>query len=131
MEQDFNLNGAKTRVSDKELETRERASLEIHHRLKMAREMAGYRSAADAAKRLGVNSKTYTAHENGTRGMKMHSVDHYAKFFKVSKAWLLTGTGEPAKTNNILQLPPPKGDKVTQPAFRNVSETTGAIAAAL
>lgn len=61
-------------------------------RLQRAREAAGLPSARAAAERFGWNYDTYAQHENGTRGIT-RSADRYAKAFKVSKAWLLTGEG--------------------------------------
>lgn len=62
-------------------------------RLREAREAAGYLTAADAARALGVKPPTYTHHENGTAGLSRAGA-RYAVFFRVSLDWLLTGRGE-------------------------------------
>lgn len=64
---------------------------EPFHRLKVARVNAGYKSATDAARSMGVKVVTYTAHENGTRGFDKDAL-LYAKHYGVDPAWLLFGT---------------------------------------
>lgn len=64
-------------------------------RLKQARLAAGYSSASDAARALGVSVSTYSAHENGQNGLKLKYAEKYALKFKVSQAWLLTGEEQP------------------------------------
>lgn len=66
-------------------------------RLRMAREAAGYASATDAAKALGVPEQTYYAHENSSRGLA-RAGERYAKFFGVSLDWLMTGRGAGPKS---------------------------------
>lgn len=66
----------------------------IHERLKEAREKAGYRTAADAAKALNVKRPTYYSHENGSIGIRRQVAVNYARKFKVSLEWLLTGRGD-------------------------------------
>jgi hypothetical protein len=68
-------------------------------RLKRARIEAGYGSAAEAARAMGVPTPTYQGHENGSAGLP-RAAERYAAFFKVSLDWLLTGKGgtrRPAK----------------------------------
>jgi len=67
---------------------------EINERLIIARERAGYETAADAARALGVKEPTYYSHENGTSGIRTPVAEKYARKFKVSLMWLLTGQGE-------------------------------------
>jgi phage repressor protein C with HTH and peptisase S24 domain len=62
-------------------------------RLIAARLAAGYSSAASAARAMGIGVATYNHHENGTRGF-VHDGERYARFFRVSLEWLLTGRGE-------------------------------------
>lgn len=62
-------------------------------RLQWAREQAGYPSPREAAIRFAWNYNTYKSHENGARGLKQEAAERYAKAFKVSTAWLLTGEG--------------------------------------
>lgn len=66
---------------------------ELGERLKRAREDAGYADAVTAAAALGANKFTYGQHENGTRGFKRDTAAAYARRFKVSLEWLLTGKG--------------------------------------
>lgn len=60
-------------------------------RLREARESAGYRSAAEAARILDIPEPTYTAHENGSRGFRATSATRYARMFKTTPEWLLFG----------------------------------------
>lgn len=67
--------------------------MELHDRLKLAREQRGFESARDAADALGVPYGTYSGHENGSRGIRPESVFRYAQFFGVNVAWLEHGVG--------------------------------------
>lgn len=62
-------------------------------RLKKARKDAGFRTATDAAKALGIPYPTYAAHENGSRQYEADEAVVYARRFKVPIEWLLTGRG--------------------------------------
>jgi phage repressor protein C with HTH and peptisase S24 domain len=73
-------------------------------RLRRAREAAGYRSSTEAAQAIGVPVPSYTHHENGTRGFSK-SADRYARFFRVSLDWLLTGRGEMKVRGSNFTLP--------------------------
>lgn len=69
-------------------------------RLRWARERAGYSSARAAAIERGWNENTYKSHEQGIRqaeGLKTATAEKYARAFRVSHAWLMTGTGDPLK----------------------------------
>lgn len=83
---------------------------EPHERLAWARRNAGYETATDAAKAMGVYAPTYLGHENGSRGLG-RNLQKYSKFFKVSAVWLLTGEG-PALFRDMVDptadLPPEK-----------------------
>ena len=72
-------------------------------RLKEARERAGYESATDAAKDLGVSKDTYIQHESGIRGFKGRAEDYAAKF-KVSPEWLLWGKASAGRMAEIQEL---------------------------
>ena len=63
-------------------------------RLRAARLAAGFKTAGDAARALGITPPTYYAHENGTRGVNGPVLVAYARAFSVSLAWLLAGEGE-------------------------------------
>lgn len=62
-------------------------------RLKKARLDAGFRTATDAARSLGIRYPTYAAHENGSRQYEADEAVVYARKFKVPIEWLLTGKG--------------------------------------
>jgi SOS-response transcriptional repressor LexA len=66
----------------------------VSDRLRQARQGAGFESVADAARALGVSYPTYAGHENGSRGLRRDSLSKYARRFKVSVDWLLTGKGD-------------------------------------
>lgn len=63
-------------------------------RLKKARLDAGYPNAREAADALGANYTTYGQHENGTRGIPSKAAERYAKKFKVSLDWLISGNAQ-------------------------------------
>lgn len=67
--------------------------MEIHDRLRRARNDAGYLTAKDAADAFGWNEVTYRSHEAGDRGIKKIVAERYAKAFKVSFEWLFLGRG--------------------------------------
>lgn len=67
----------------------------VSDRLRQAREAAGYENAREAANSLGLTYSTYAGHENGSRGPKREQLMQYARKFKVSTDWLLTGKGPP------------------------------------
>lgn len=67
--------------------------MDIHDRLIAARHAAGYETAADAARSLGVSYPTYAGHENGSSGFRHKTAVIYARRFGVSLEWLLTGNG--------------------------------------
>jgi hypothetical protein len=60
-------------------------------RLKAARIAAGFPSASAAATRFGWTYPTYAGHEGGA-GLGRNAA-RYARAFRVSEAWLLTGSG--------------------------------------
>jgi phage repressor protein C with HTH and peptisase S24 domain len=66
----------------------------ISERLRQARQDAGFADAVEAAASLGIKYPTYVAHENGSRGFGRTKAELYARKFKVSLEWLLTGKGQ-------------------------------------
>lgn len=70
-------------------------------RLRTARATAGYKTAADAITRFGWKASTYMAHENSQNGFRSDVARVYAKAFKVSAAWLMTGEGQGPKLRGI------------------------------
>lgn len=79
---------------------------DVHTRLKTARELAGYASAAEAARALGIVEASYFAHENGSRGLRPQVAAKYAERFDVSLEWLLTGRGTPRPGVHSGEMPP-------------------------
>jgi SOS-response transcriptional repressor LexA len=66
----------------------------IGARLQKARTHAGFETAREAARSLGVNVQTYASHENGHGNVRADAAVKYARKFKVNLEWLLTGRGE-------------------------------------
>jgi len=66
---------------------------EVSERLIIARKRAGFETAADAARALGVKLSTYFSHENGSIGLRAEVASKYARKFKVSMDWLIDGKG--------------------------------------
>src|ERR1700674_2597014 len=60
-------------------------------RLRQARQDAAFPSARSAALRFGWTVSTYASHENGQTPVPLDEAPKYARAFKVSAAWLLTG----------------------------------------
>lgn len=68
-------------------------------RLRSIREKRGFKTAKDAASRFGFNYTTYSQHERGQSAIT-RAAKTYAKAYKVSEAWLLTGEGD-GHTNQV------------------------------
>ncbi|MGA1800212.1 helix-turn-helix transcriptional regulator [Sphingomonas sp. 4RDLI-65] len=58
-------------------------------RLRLARERAGFSSAADAARAHRWSEGAYRHHENGTRNYPTKTAEDYARAYGVSASWLL------------------------------------------
>ncbi len=71
--------------------------MEAYERLKLARERAGYKDAAEAARRFGWPEGTYRGHENGSRNFTKKGAERYARAFRVSPEWLFLGIGDDGK----------------------------------
>lgn len=69
-------------------------STEIGNRLRALREASGYSTARAAAQALGVHYQTYVGHENSSRGITPSSLLLYARRYKVTVDWLMTGRGD-------------------------------------
>jgi len=67
---------------------------EAYERLQWARERAGFDTATEAARALGIAEPTYLGHENGSRGFR-RVAERYARRFGVSLEWLITGRTPP------------------------------------
>ncbi|WP_370931916.1 XRE family transcriptional regulator [Bartonella sp. DGB1] len=68
-------------------------------RLTKARIARGFKNARAAALFFGWAYHTYIQHEQGLRGLS-RSAKRYAKAFRVSEGWLLTGEGTEPKMSN-------------------------------
>jgi hypothetical protein len=60
-------------------------------RLKLVREAAGYDTAHDASKALGIPKVTYAHHESAERGISRQKAAIYADAFNVSATYILYG----------------------------------------
>lgn len=74
--------------SDKEKDKAARAL-----RLRLARAHAKFDEPTEAAKFYNWTVSTYLSHENGTRGLTPTVAKKYAKTYKVSFPWLMSGEG--------------------------------------
>jgi phage repressor protein C with HTH and peptisase S24 domain len=79
---------------------------DMGERLRSARFSAGFNSARSAAIKFGWTPSTYAAHENGQNEFDPERAAIYAKAFKVSPGWLLTGEGERNRTPGLGPQPP-------------------------
>lgn len=59
----------------------------------------GFRSAAEAARQFQWNITSYQQAENGTRPPTRDKITEYARNFRVSVSWLLTGNGTPEEVD--------------------------------
>ena len=66
---------------------------EPRHRLRRAREAAGYYSAAEAARAIsGIKTSTLNSNENGHRAISRRMAVVYGEAFGVDPGWILYGT---------------------------------------
>ncbi len=72
-------------------------------RLKAAREMAGFRSARDAALQNDWKESSYRAHENGTRTIGRDDADRYAKRFNTTAQRILFGDGPTSDLDTLMK----------------------------
>lgn len=73
-------------------------------RLRKARTAAGYPSARAAALKFGWGESSYAAHENGQNGIRPTAAAKYAKAFRTSAAYILTGESPPAAPRKTVNL---------------------------
>lgn len=64
----------------------------MHERLREIRKNAGFESATQAADFHRWTVPTYSAHENGSRGMRVDSALKYAQAFRADPCYLAFGT---------------------------------------
>jgi phage repressor protein C with HTH and peptisase S24 domain len=74
--------------------------MDVHERLRAAREKANYDNASDATEAFGWSYSTYAGHENGSRGFNAATAAKYAAAFRVSPEWLLFGDGKLERVEN-------------------------------
>lgn len=72
-------------------------------RLRYIRTLRGFKSAKEAADRFNFVYATYSQHERGQSAITRAAKD-YARAFKVSEGWLLTGDGPGPAANNVVRL---------------------------
>ena len=90
------------------------ADKEMAARLRRARELAGFKTATEAARSLRIAQQTYLSHEAAQNGFT-RSAAKYAGFYRVDLKWLLTGVGSPTTRHieaEIAALPPDKQKQV-------------------
>lgn len=90
-------------------------------RLVKARLKRGYTDAKAAAKRFGYNYDTYIQHERGERGIG-RVAGTYARDFRVSKSWLLTGEGAESSTVPVVGIVGAGGDVAYDTALEGDTE---------
>ncbi|MEO0624100.1 MAG: LexA family transcriptional regulator [Pseudomonadota bacterium] len=92
---------------------------EPYQRLKLAREEAGFRTAAEAAQAFNWNEVTYRAHESGQNGIRPSVAERYARRFRVSPTWLMFGgPGGPADRLSGAADVPAQEEIIRIPRFR-------------
>lgn len=108
--------------------------LERAERLQWAREHAGFATASEAARAVGVGEPTYLGHENGSRGYHRNA-ERYARRFRVRLEWLWSGQGSPVNVHvegdaetELLEafrkLPPDEADAYRQLILRRAQNHT-------
>lgn len=78
---------------------------EAAKRLETARIARGFKTSKEAATYFGWSYDTYAQHENGTRGI-IRAAEKYAKAYRVSTGWLLTGEGKSPDGEQASDLQP-------------------------
>jgi hypothetical protein len=97
----------------------------LHFRLKNARIMAGFRTAAAAIERFGWKESTYRAHENGQNGFPIETAAQYAQAYDIEIENLLFGKGGSEPTQ------PPQEPSLSQPPMLDPARTAHVISALL
>ena len=97
---------------------------DIGRRLKQAREEAGL-SREQVAQRLGVHFTTIQHHENGRNELRPGPAQAYAKLYKRSIGWILTGEGEDtAEIVDIWDHIPPASKPAVRQMLRALTDTS-------
>ncbi len=92
-------------------------------RLEEARIARGFKTSKEAATYFGWSYDTYAQHENGTRGI-IRAAEKYAKAYRVSAGWLLTGEGKGPGGEEIIELEPIKSPIGAVPVTGKVAANT-------
>lgn len=101
-------------------------------RLRRAREVRGYRSAAGFARAANVSEVTYRAYENGTRSLQVDNAMAFARLLAVDWVWIMTGdnpppfAGDSAGVSAKADGPPPFEAKSWQNQGSSAAELTQA-----
>lgn len=72
-----------------------------HDRLRHARQNAGFEGPSDAARKLKLNTNTFTSNENGNRPISRKMAEVYGAKLGVSAGWLLYGEGEAERLSSF------------------------------
>lgn len=95
-----------------------------HGRLELARRRAGYETAIEFARVIGIHPTTYRAYESGQNGFAK-LLPTISRRLGVTAEWLLEGTNTPVSE---LPPPPPKPEVTSDhPPIRSASEADGGI----
>lgn len=97
-------------------------------RLRLARQEAGFEDAASAARAFGWPVVSYRSHENGIRGLRPMVAKRYARAYKVSAAWLMSGEGTmrgPGIDAQLMELPKSVSDELIASFNRIIATTKG------
>jgi len=97
---------------------------DISERIRSARISAGFASAAEAARRLGMEAHAYRHYESGSRVPPTSRLPDIAKLFKVSLEWLITGKGnrETAEVIDLWDRMPQSNRKAALSMLRSLSD---------
>lgn len=80
--------------------------MEPFERLQQARAKAGFQSPKQASDFFGWSEHTYKSHENGNRGIRLAMAHKYAKAFKTTASWILTGEEtKPKEMPAVINVP--------------------------
>ena len=100
-------------MSDKRRANEYSLRAEASERLRSARKRAGYKTATEFAKAIGVSAVTYRAQERGARGLTSEFAKLYSEHLSVSLDWLISGNPEGA----------PEFDQSDRPIVPNARST--------
>jgi hypothetical protein len=93
-----------------------------NERLRKALKNAGFKSARSAALRYGWNPSTFASHVNGQTAVPPEAAKAYARAFKSSAAWILTGEGPAAAQNAVRVMGLIGAGGAITPEFEQVPE---------